>query len=325
MALIVPMFRAMGYDVFNAAEFAPEYTADVGVKRGEKVDYAILHNGEPLMLIECKKIDENLDNHGSQLFRYFATTSAKFGILTNGVEYRFYTDLQQQNTMDERPFLKIDLLDLHDADVNEMKKFCKSNFDIEQIFSRAEELKYAGLIKSYMNNEIENPSNKFARLILDAIYDGKKTQNVLDKYKPLIKRTFTLMIDEMVKKRLTSALASEKEVVEDNLEEESTEEEKSGIVTTEEELEGFRIVRAILSEHIPVQDVIYRDALRYFAILYQDNNRKPLVRLEFNGRQKYISIPDEQKNFTRYDIDSVDDIYKYRTELLKIAKHWADN
>ncbi|MBQ1296745.1 MAG: type I restriction enzyme HsdR N-terminal domain-containing protein, partial [Clostridiales bacterium] len=124
MSLIVPMFTAMGYDVFNPNEFCPEYTADVGIKKGEKVDYAILQNGKPTILVECKSCSENLEKYGSQLFRYFSTTSAKFGILTNGVQYRFYTDLNNANVMDMVPFLVVDLLDLKDSSVAEMKKFC---------------------------------------------------------------------------------------------------------------------------------------------------------------------------------------------------------
>lgn len=112
MSLIVPLFQILGYDVFNPAEFCPEYTADVGIKKGEKVDYAILENGSPSMLIECKSCTEQLDKHSSQLFRYFGTTPAKFGILTNGLIYRFYTDLEESNKMDLVPFLELDITNL---------------------------------------------------------------------------------------------------------------------------------------------------------------------------------------------------------------------
>ena len=109
MSMIIPFFQLLGYDVFNPLEFCPEYTADVGIKKGEKVDYAIIINGDPAILIECKSCTETLDKHSSQLFRYFGTTTAKFGILTNGVVYRFYTDLDESNKMDLTPFLEIDM------------------------------------------------------------------------------------------------------------------------------------------------------------------------------------------------------------------------
>ncbi len=99
-AIIMPFFAMLGYDVFNPQEFVPEFTADVGTKKGEKVDYAIVDNGNPIILIEAKWIGENLNKHDSQLFRYFATTTAKIGILTNGLIYKFYTDLETPNKMD---------------------------------------------------------------------------------------------------------------------------------------------------------------------------------------------------------------------------------
>ena len=148
MSLIIPMFQLLGYDVYTPTEFCPEYNADVGIKKGEKVDYAILENGQPNILIECKSCTEELEKHSSQLFRYFGTTSAKFGILTNGIVYKFYTDLEEANKMDLVPFLEIDMLNLKDAALNELKKFCKDNFDKDKIFSTAEELKYRSQIKN---------------------------------------------------------------------------------------------------------------------------------------------------------------------------------
>ena len=89
MSLIVPFFQLLGYDVFNPLEFCPEYTADIGIKKGEKVDYAILMGKDPVILIEAKSVNKKLDRHSSQLFRYFVSTPAKFAILTNGIEYKF--------------------------------------------------------------------------------------------------------------------------------------------------------------------------------------------------------------------------------------------
>ena len=170
MSLVVPMFQILGYDVFNPLEFCPEYTADVGIKKGEKVDYAILEEGQPNILIECKSCSEQIDKHSSQLFRYFGTTPAKFGILTNGIIYRFYTDLEESNKMDLVPFLEINMLSIKDSSISELKKFCKDNFDKDKIFSTAEELKYSSLIKNILSSEFENPSEEFVRFILSGIY-----------------------------------------------------------------------------------------------------------------------------------------------------------
>ena len=180
-AIIMPFFSMLGYDVFNPQEFVPEFTADVGIKKGEKVDYAIINEGEPVILIECKSITENLDRHDSQLFRYFGTTTAKFAILTNGVYYRFYTDLDNPNKMDEDPFLTINILDIKDNQVPELKKFCKAVFDVDSIFSTASELKYVHEFKSIFTQQLDTPSDDFIRFFLQNCYSGAKTQNVLEK------------------------------------------------------------------------------------------------------------------------------------------------
>lgn len=104
-ALIMPFFSLLGYDVFNPMEFIPEFVADVGTKKGEKVDYAIMNEGKPVILIEAKGVDDDLTKHDAQLFRYFTVTDAKFAILTNGIVYKFFTDLEEPNKMDEKPFL----------------------------------------------------------------------------------------------------------------------------------------------------------------------------------------------------------------------------
>lgn len=164
MSMILPFFQLLGYDVFNPSEFCPEYTADIGVKKGEKVDYAILIDNTPQILIECKWCGESLSKHGSQLFRYFGTSQAKFGILTNGLTYQFFTDLDEVNKMDLTPFLEIHLDNLKDAQINELKKFSKEIFDKDSIFSTASDLKYSSLIKNLLASDIEEPSDDFCKI-----------------------------------------------------------------------------------------------------------------------------------------------------------------
>lgn len=195
-SVIMPFFQVLGYDVFNAKEFIPEFTTDVGIKKGEKIDYAIFLNGELTLLIEAKSINEQLEKHDSQLFRYFGTSSAKFAILTNGLVYRFYSDLDEQNKMDNSPFFEINLLDISDSEIIELKKFCKENFDLSMILDTASELKYLGLIKKVLKDELSNPSDEFIRFILSqGVYDGMKTQNIVDKYKPTVKKSITQYIN----------------------------------------------------------------------------------------------------------------------------------
>lgn len=323
MSLIVPMFQILGYDVFNPLEFCPEYISDVGIKKGEKVDYAILENGQPTILIECKSCSETLDKHSSQLFRYFGTSPAKFGILTNGIVYRFYTDLEEANKMDLVPFLELNMLNLKESAINELKKFCKENFDKDKIFSTAEELKYSSLIKGVLSEEFEKPSEEFVRFILTNIYDGQKNQRIIDKFTPVVKKAFSSFVNEIVNNKISSALSKDNEEETPSKVEAPIEEAPaSKIVTTEEELEAFYIIRGLLVGTISVEDIAHRDTESYFGILYKDNNRKPICRLNLDRKNKQLFIPDENKKFTRYIIDNLNDIYKYKDLLIESAKRY---
>jgi len=327
-SLVMPFFNLLGYDVFNPMEFCPEYTADVGIKKGEKIDYAILIDNMPQILIECKSCTDSLSKYTSQLFRYFGTSKAKFGILTNGIVYKFYTDLEETNKMDLTPFLEVDLSQLRDAQINELKKFSKDNFDTDKIFSTASELKYSNLIKNYLSKELESPSEDFTKHILTYVYEGQRTQKVIEKYQPLVKKAFNSFINDIVNQKITAALTPDDdhvntdtnntEVVANSVPDEPT--KVSKIVTTEEELQAFYIVRAIAAEITDIKNIAHRDTESYFGILFGDNNRKPICRVNFDTKQKQLLLPDENKKFTRHYIDNVDDIYKFKDELLKIIK-----
>lgn len=321
MSMIIPFFQLLGYDVFNPSEFCPEYTADVGIKKGEKVDYAILINNQPEILIECKWCGESLTKHGSQLFRYFSTSPAKFAILTNGLTYQFFTDLDEANKMDLTPFLEINIDNLKDAQINELKKFSKEVFDKDNIFSTASELKYSTLIKGLLSQDLDAPSDDFIRYVLSGVYDGPKTQKVIDKFKPIVKKSFNGFINDLVNQKISSALTPEDIESSSDIPLE-TDTAKSKIITTEEEIEAFYIIRGILAGTISVDEVVYRDTESYFGILFQDNNRKPICRLNLDTKNKQLLIPDENKKFNRIYIDTLDDIYKYKNELIDVAKRY---
>lgn len=325
-ALIMPFFNLLDYDVFNPIEFVPEFVSDVGTKKGEKVDYAIMKEGKPVILIECKCVDDDLTKHDAQLFRYFTVTDAKFAVLTNGIVYKFFTDLEETNKMDEKPFLEVNLLDLNDTKVAELKKFTKDNFDINTIFNAASELKYTNLIKIQLNSQLNNPSDEFVRFIIGDFYSGVKTSNVVEKFRPIVKKSMQQFVNDFMNDKIKSILNNEVEDVEiiavategiENIEEIAVDENmESKIVTTEEEIEGFNIVRSILSEVVRPEEISYKDVERYCGILYQDNTRKWICRLYFNSAKKSITISDENKKEVRYYIESISDIYKYKNELL---------
>lgn len=308
----------LGYDIFNPLEFCPEYTADVGIKKGEKVDYAILKDGNPVILIECKSCNETLDKHSSQLFRYFGTTSAKFCILTNGIVFQFFTDLEEVNKMDLTPFLEINFENLKDYQINELKKFRKTDFDSDRITSTASNLKYTSLIKDFLQQQIDDPNDDFVKYVTGNVYDGPKTQKILEQFSPLVKKSFASLINELVNKKISSALDK-------NEDSESVEDEiipKSKIITTEAEIESYYIIRGMLAGTCNVEDVTYRDTESYFGILFTNNNRKPICRLNLDRKNKQLFIPDENKKYERIYIDSLNDLYKYKSRLIEVVKRY---
>mgnify|MGYP000273609997 FL=1 len=318
-SLIMPFFSLLGYDVFNPNEFTPEYTADVGIKKGEKVDYAIILNNQPTILIEAKSVNENLQKHGSQLFRYFGTTSAKIGILTNGIVYKFFTDLDETNKMDSTPFLEINILDLKETDINELKKFCKESFDINTVINSASNLKYANSIEKILSEEFSNPSDDFIRLILNkGIYEGVKTQNVIDKYKPILKKSITHYINNLINQRLQTAINNSSVEASDEISIDISDE--NSIVTTNEELESYYVVKSILSEIVNPNDLYYKDTFSYFGILYENKVTKWICRVYLKESIKYVIIPDQNKKDIRYEIENISDIYKLKDELITRLK-----
>lgn len=323
-AFIMPFIISLGYDVFNPMEVVPEYTTDIGTKKGEKIDYAILKDGQPSILIECKHWKENLDVHDGQLLRYFHVSKAKFSILTNGILYRFYTDLEEINKMDTKPFLEFNILDIKENLVDELKKFHKSYFDVENIFNSASELKYTKELQNIIIAEMQNPSDVLVRFFAKQVYPGQITAKILDQFTQLTRKSYAQVINDIITERLKAALNKEndasKELKEDVvIQPESLE---AQIVTTAEEIEGFYIIRSILRPHLESKRIIYRDAQTYFAILLDDNNRKPICRLYMNGVRKFLATFDENKKEVKFEIFSLDDIYKYADALFRTIENY---
>lgn len=316
-SLIMPFFSMLGYDVFNPTEFVPEYVADVGIKKGEKVDYAIIIDEEPTILIEAKSVTETLEKHDSQLFRYFGTSKAKFAILTNGIEYRFYTDLDEVNKMDSTPFLTINLLNLRDSDIAELKKFAKETFDKNNILNSASELKYCGLIKAFLKQEFANPSDEFTKTILSSnIYEGRLYQNVIDKFRPIVKKSISQYINELVNDKIKNALSSnngDNENV-DEVEELAENTTHDEITTTAEELQAFYIIKSLLGESIPLERITYKDTVSYFAVLIDGKVTRWICRVYFKENIKYLIIPTDTEQI-KYTIDELSEIYGLAEQL----------
>ena len=281
----------------------------------------------PLILIEAKCHDEDLNKHGSQLFRYFSTTPAKFGILTNGIIYRFYTDLEEKNKMDDRPFLELNLLDIKDSLVAELKKFQKTAFDLDTILTTASELKYNSQIKQFLAKQLESPSDEFVTYILNNVYDGRKTQKIIEEFRDTVKKSFVQFINEQVNDRLKTALGSEDSTpatdgaVSDK--EDTPAEPVSRIVTTQEEIEAFFIIKALVHDCLGEHDITHKDTETYFGILLDNNTRKWICRLQLDGKKKLI-LPDSNKKYVAFTLESLNDLYGYKDALKNVIKRYTE-
>jgi hypothetical protein len=325
-ALVMPFIAVLGYNVFDPTEVVPEFTADYGTKKGEKVDYAIMREAKPAMLFECKPCGFDLcDVHKSQLHRYFSVTSARIGILTNGVVYEFYSDLDDRNVIDQKPFLVVDMLNLDLAAVAELKRMTKAVFDEDAIISAAGELKYTRSIRRFLEREFMTPGDDFVRFLIQHVYTGRMTEKVRADFTPIVSRAMRSFVSELVNQRLRSAISH------DTTEPAPTQaaatapssvqpapvepEGEPSIITTGDEMEALYIVKAILRETIDPARIVVRDRMTYCGILLDDNNRKPIARLHFNRSQWQISLFGEGGKEERVPIGGLNDMFKYADQL----------
>lgn len=318
-ALVMPFINALGYNIFDPTEVTPEFVADVGIKKGEKVDYVILREGRPIMLFECKGFSADLDKeHPTQLYRYFSVSDTRFAILTNGISYRFFTDLEKPNKLDTKPFFEFNMLDIRESSVDELKRFTKTGFALSKNLAAAVELKYTKEIKRILAEQMSDPAPDFVRFFAKQVYSGHLTASVSQQFADVTRRAMHQFVSDRISDRLKSALENETESAKSNDVAPATEPIGDGasvsgadkaIVTTPEEIEAFYIVKSILRELVDIKRVHARDTASYFGVLLDNNNRKPICRLRFNFKQKYISLFDKDKNEEKVAIDDLNDIY----------------
>ncbi|NCB44606.1 MAG: restriction endonuclease, partial [Clostridia bacterium] len=298
----------------------------------EKIDYAILKDGVPGILIECKHHEEVLDVHQGQLIRYFNISPAKFGILTNGVVYRFYTDTTEPNKMDEEPFLEFDITTIRDSQIEDLKRFQKSQFsiDIDNVMSAAVEMKYLGAIKKGIAAEMQSPTEDFVKMMTRRVYNGNATAKVIEQFTGIVKKACKQYVSELITDRLNTALTQEKQQDQGSQPDQAPQEnapsnEEAEVVdTTTEEKEAYIIVRSIVKQVAPFERIYIRDAKSYCAVLYDDNNRKPVCRMYFNGdKKKYLATFDADKKEAKHEIQSLEDIFQYSDLLVQTVKRYT--
>ena len=325
-AIVMPLISALGYDIFDPSEVVPEYTTDIGTKKGEKVDYAIKKDDTVIILIECKALNTDLDKvQAAQLYRYFSVSDARFAVLTNGIEYKFYSDIDEPNKMDNKPFFTFNLAAHDDVQISELKKFTKLSFDLENILNTASELKYTNAIKRYLADQLATPSDTFVKFFAGQVYTSRMTQNAVEYFSKIVREAIQQYIRDRVNDRLKSAL-NVSETVEVSADTPAVPEpidaKDTGIVTTDEEIEAYHIVKAIAREVVEAKRITMRDTKSYCGVLLDDNNRKPICRLHFNFSQKYIGLF-ENKNENKVPIDAIDDIYRYSDQIRKTVAEYA--
>jgi hypothetical protein len=315
-ALVMPFLRALGYDVFNPGEVVPEFTCDVATKKGEKVDYAICESGKVKMLVECKPANSELTvKNAAQLFRYFAVTDARVAVLTNGVVYKFFSDLDAPNKMDDKPFFTCQLDALKKQDVRTLGRFAKDAFDIERIVEEAVSLKIQSLVSKELQVEFAEPSEEFIRIILGRVQPGVRLSPAKrDEFKALIVGSISALIRDRVNERLTSALTASNPVED---EEEDSGASAEATITTEDEIAGFNIVRAIAAKVVDPKRIVMRDAKSYCAVLLDDNNRKTICRLHFNSPTARYLGTFVGKDETRHGVSEPVDVYKHDEAILR--------
>lgn len=315
ISFIMPFIEALGYDIYDPDEVFPEYTADIPVLKNDKVDYAILAGEKPIILIECKCCQDSLDNskHTAQLHKYYQNTEARFGILTNGIVYRFYTDIDKGHVMDTKPFFEFNMLKFSDSDINELKRFSKANFDPNALNDAAQNLLFTKEIKRLISEQFINPSSDFVKFFASQVYSRKMTANAVEKFTEITKLSLKEFINERIAERLKSAMDSEENITNavdsNNQPKDEVSDLDDGIITTEEELEGFYIVKAILREIADISKIQYKDTKNYFGINLHGKVSQTICRLRFNGKKKYVSIIDANGKEVKQEITSPDGIY----------------
>lgn len=337
-SMIMPFVKTLGYDVYDPLEVRPEYSAGFA-KNKEKVDYAVFKDGKVVMFIEAKPTFDTLTNHDPQLSKYFnSTPEAKVAVITNGIRYKFFTDLAQPNIMDSSPFFEIDCENFVESDIDTVQRFRKGAFDVDNVVMFAEDLIYLSNLKKLLKELLRNPSDDFIRFLIKDISDARLTASVVDRYRPVVKKAITASLLEIVSQGImrNDDISDEQAELIVSVPLVTTSEQTTSpeskvnikIITTEEELAAFETIKNILlSAGKDVSDLGYKDTSNYFAV-YVHNTSHWILRLNLDASKMNITIPlelEQVKDFildfkvdvgpktlgpSRIFIESIDDIKK---------------
>lgn len=330
-AFIQPLLAALGYQLENPKEVVPEPIADIGAKKGEKIDYAIYLNGKPIIIIECKHWEYDLDRHRTQLIRYYPNIKAKFAILTNGKNYEFFADHDDLNIMDKKPFFEFDITKIKESQIKVLEKFRKSEFNLEKNINSSLERRQIAKIRENILDELKDPNEEFVKyLSRNILKKGEKiTKVLLGQFTAFTKEAFEEVIDKKVEEQLNQKIVEARPKLKGAAKTQSSQPEplnanieadNGRVVTTEEELEGFYIVKGIIRQVAEAKRISYKDSQTYFSIILDDSSHKTVCRLHMNGKKKYLGTFDSNKVETKNEIRDPEDIFKYADDLIETAK-----
>lgn len=307
-ALILPLLDILGFSPYDPTKVRAEYGADFpGAKNGERVDYALFCHDVPVMFIEAKSYNENLTNHAPQLSRYFnATPEVTVAAVTNGREWRFFTDLKDKNIMDDAPFLRINFENVDDSKINQLSQFCHDRFQPEALRTLAEESVYLSAFTKTISDSLKETDAEFVRYVASRSNVGRQlNQRFLDSITPIVKQAVEKAVSAMVVSGLSQQIKdNEPEHIESQ---EPVHDEKAPIIdseneriiTTYTERQLFDFVSMILGEEAELQS---KDTESYFSILYQGKSNRWVLRYFDNKQRPCINVPLELLDIHKAEI-----------------------
>ena len=296
-ALILPLLDILGFSAFDPNKVRAEYQADFpGAKSGERVDYALFCNGVPVMFIEAKSYTENLSNHCPQLSRYFnATPEVAICAITNGREWRFFTDLTNKNIMDSEPFLTVDVTILNENDVAQLYQFRHDKFQPDALRSLAEESIYLTAFTESITESLKEVDLDFVRYVAGrANIQRQFTQRYLESIRHIVKQAVQNTVSSMVVSGLSAPKVQEEAAPVEKEQEDPTapiiDPENNKIVTTYAERRLFDLVKSILPDDASIEA---KDTESYFGVLVDGKSNRWILRYFDNKQRPSVIFPIE--------------------------------
>lgn len=297
-ALILPLLDALGFSPYDPTKVQAEYGANLpGIKANERVDYALFVAGNPVMFIEAKSCSDKLTNHTGQLVRYFnSTPGVSVAAITNGREWRFYSDQKHTNIMDTTPFLVVDFESLADSDADKLSRFRYDKFNPDGLRSFAEEQTLLECFTAAIESCLREPDADFIRFVAtrsDAA--GRLTPKQIEAYAPIVKQALVEAISKVVVGGLSApvpAPATEPAAVPrcDCPDGDVVDPDNPKIVTTEAERRVLALVQAILDGKAEESEIVGKDTESYYSVCYQGKNNRWLLRYHGDRATPYVSF-----------------------------------